>query len=83
MVAVTPEPCASEACAEADPMSPCVCRCGGWGHAAKTQPPLFTREALSGDMAAPSRSRIAQLRHHHQIHGALRLGCSTTERRVQ
>lgn len=38
---MTFQPCHNQACAEADPMSPCVCRCGGWGHAAKTQPSLF------------------------------------------
>ncbi|MET9690383.1 hypothetical protein ABZY81_18195 [Streptomyces sp. NPDC006514] len=37
---MTAELCASEACTEADPLSPCVCRCGGWGHATKTQPPV-------------------------------------------
>lgn len=46
---MTTQPCTNDACAEADPLSPCVCRCGGWGHASKTQQPLFTRE----DMAKP------------------------------
>ncbi len=40
-------PCHNDACAEADPLSPYVCRCGGWGHAAKTQPGLFHSEDMT------------------------------------
>ncbi|MFJ4777391.1 hypothetical protein [Streptomyces sp. NPDC088762] len=57
---MAPEPCASEACAEADALSKCVCRCGGWGHASKSQQPLFTRVLLtdaSGHDEGPRRSR--------------------------
>ncbi|MFB6518734.1 hypothetical protein [Streptomyces sp. NPDC056401] len=43
------QPCDNEACTEADPLSPCICRCEGWGHAAKIQPGLFRREDIDGD----------------------------------
>lgn len=52
---MTPEPCASKACAEADPLSPCVCRCGGWGHAFKTHQPLLTHEDMAKPRPPPNR----------------------------